>query len=170
VILIDNFDQNYLLFERAAALHNAGLGSRVIIPTIAPLDSEGSVPMGIVDVMTRVARLRDSETMPIRETEPISLNAAHQIRDYLTQHGIRSVIVVTSGFRSRRSSLVYKAVLGSAGITTSCVPVFGQKTPDAWTSSWHGIQEVLEQLIKLEYYRFYVLPIEAWKQASDRRS
>ena len=65
--------------------------------------------------------------------------------------------MVTPGFRSQRSSLVYQAVLAPAGIAVYCVPVFGQKTPANWTETWHGIQEVAEQFLKLQYYRFYVL-------------
>ena len=67
------------------------------------------------------------------------------------------MIVVTRGFRSKRSLLVYHAVLDPVGIKVSCMPVFGQKTPDNWTVTWHGIQEVIEQFLKLRFYRFYVL-------------
>jgi hypothetical protein len=31
---------------------------------------------------------------------------------------------------------------------------------DRWTGSWHGIEDVIEQLIKLQYYRLYVLPFD----------
>src|SRR5262249_14700400 len=85
---------------------------------------------------------------------PISLNVAYQIRDFLTAEHLRSIIVVTSGFRSQRSSLVYHAVLDPVGIKVSCAPVFGQKTPANWTKTWHGIQDVAEQLLKLQYYPF----------------
>jgi hypothetical protein len=37
------------------------------------------------------------------------------------------------------------------------VPVFGVNTPKNWTQTWHGIQGVTEQWLKLQYYRFYVL-------------
>jgi hypothetical protein len=54
---------------------------------------------------------------------------------------------------------VNKAVLGDVAITVDCVPVFSQTvTPATWTRTWHGLQVVLEQLAKLQYYRFYVLP------------
>jgi hypothetical protein len=43
------------------------------------------------------------------------------------------------------------------GIKVHCVPVFGQKSPANWTKTWHGIQDVTEQFLKLQYYRFYVL-------------
>ena len=89
------------------------------------------------------------EFIPIRDIEPISLNVAYQIRDFLVTEHLKPVLVVTPGFRSQRSSLVYHAVLGPAGITMSCMPVFGEKTPKNWTQTWHDIQDVTEQWLKL---------------------
>ena len=60
-------------------------------------------------------------------------------------------------FRSRRSFLIYSTVFRDAGIVTSCVPVFGRTTTENWMRTWHGIQEVVEQYGKLQYYRFFVL-------------
>lgn len=159
VILVENFDPHYLVFERAAALHKAGLAASVLVPTDASRDSENAdlVSQGITELMIRTAQLQNPELLPIQISEPISLNAASQIRDFLTTEHLRSVIIVTDGFRSKRSSLIYHAVLGPAGIKVGCVPVFGQTTPQNWTKTWHGIQDVTEQFLKLQYYRFYVL-------------
>jgi len=111
--------------------------------------------------MARQARLGAWEIVPIREAEPISLNAAHQIRDQLASKQIGSIIVVTPGFRSRRASLVYRTVLHEVGTRVSCAPVFGRTTPERWTDTWHGIQQVTEEFLKLQYYRFYVIPFLA---------
>src|SRR5438552_11627057 len=99
-ILVENFDLNYLLFERAAALQRTGLGARILVPTDASSDptKPNLVSKNIVEVMARVARLQYSEIIPIQEIEPISLNAAYQIREFLTRQNIRSVVVVTPGF------------------------------------------------------------------------
>ncbi len=104
-------------------------------------------------------QVRAPEIMPIRASEPISLNAAYLIRDFLTREHLRIVIVVTPGFRSKRSSLIYQAVLARAGITVYCVPVFVGAALEDWTQSWHGIQEVSNQFLKLQFYRFYVLQL-----------
>jgi uncharacterized SAM-binding protein YcdF (DUF218 family) len=162
-ILIENFDRNYLLFERAERLLRAGAARRVLVPVPMWRDTgnPNAVEQGIAEVMGRIARLPTFELLPIREIEPISLEAAYQIRDALRREGLQSVLVVAPGFRSRRSALVYERVLGAAGVTVRCLPVFGTKTPENWTASWHGIQEVTEQLLKLQFYRFYVLPFGA---------
>ena len=159
-LLVENFDLNYLVFERAAALERSGLSARVLVPAqVSRQDPEdlNLVSKRIAEVMAGVARLRHIELIPIQEKEPISLNAAYQIRDFLIGENLRSLVVVTPGFRSRRSFLVYESVLAPAGIAVSCVPVFGAKTAGNWASTWHGIQEVALQFLKLQYYRFYVL-------------
>jgi hypothetical protein len=159
VILVENFDPHYLVFERAAALHKAGFAARVLVHTDASGDPEKANPVsqGITELMSQMARLQNPTILPIRIVEPISLNAAYQIRDFLLKEHLRSVIVVTDGFRSQRSALVYHAVLDPTGIKVSCMPVFGEKTPEDWAVTWHGVQQVAEQLLKLQYYRFYIL-------------
>jgi hypothetical protein len=161
-ILVENFDPDYRAFERAAALQKAGFSGRILIPTEASEHDPkvaDTISRGITELMSRVARLENIEIIPIREIEPISLNAAYQIRDFLTREHLGSLIVVTPGFRSRRSSLIYRAVLTPAGVQTHCMPVVGEHAIENWAATWHGIEDVTEQLVKLEYYRFYVLPL-----------
>jgi hypothetical protein len=160
LIVLENLDPNYLVFERAAALQRAGLATRALIPVQRSPDRGRANPVseGIAELMARQARLTAWRVIPIAESEPISLNAASQIRNHLAHEGITSVIVVAPGFRSQRSYLVYRAMLDDLGIRVSCSPVFGSTAPDSWSSTWHGIQEVTEQFLKLQYYRVYVLP------------
>lgn len=158
-ILVDNLDQNYLLFERAAALHNAGQGRRVLVPQIDTPGADGpTVEQGIVDVMVRIAHLKTIESIPVSTDEPISLNVAYQVREYVAREEIRSITLVTTALRARRAQMVYDTVLRQAGVSVLCVPVFGTITPETWTSTWHGIQEVGLQFLKLLYYRAYVFP------------
>ena len=103
-------------------------------------------------------RLGPMEIVPLRGGEPISLNAAYDVLRFLEREHIHSVTVVSPLFRSRRSALVYGAVLGPAGITVRCEPVRGMRDVNSWTRSWHGVQDVAEQWLKLQYYKWYVLP------------
>src|SRR4030095_1432817 len=157
ILLLENFDPNYLVFERAAELEKAGFASRALVPVEASSDPTiaNAISKDIADLMARQARLGAWETVPILQTEPISLTAAFQIREHLAREHVRSVIVVTPGFRSRRSSLVYHTVLHDLGMHLSCAPVFGRTNPGRWLDTWHGIQEVTEEFVKLQYYRFY---------------
>ena len=159
-ILVENFDENYRLFEQAAVLQQAGLALRVLVPTqtLGHHSREANpVSKGIVEVMAHFARVQNPEIVPIEEIEPYTLNAAFQIRDFLVRERLRSVIAVIPALRSTRSSLVYRAVFGAADIQIHCLPVFDQHTPINWTATWHGVQVVTEQTIKLQFYRFRLL-------------
>jgi hypothetical protein len=158
-ILIENFDPDYLLFEHATTLRRAGLAPRVIVPIKIDHTSEPNmVSLGTANLMANIAHVGGFEIVPMQEVEPISLNAARDVLRFVQREGIRSVIVVAPYFRSRRSSLIYGATLGRAGIRVTCDPVRGLQADDSWVQSLHGIQNVLEQWLKLQYYRLYVLP------------
>ena len=162
-ILVENFDPDYLLFEHARELRRAGLAPRVLVPV--PMDQGSKQPKdvarGITELLATLSRIGEIEIVPIGEQEPITLNAARDVQRYLKREHIRSVIVVTPLFRSRRSALVNAATLEREGIVTHCAPVRNPQTGDDWTASWHGVQNVAEQWVKLQYYRFYVLPFRS---------
>ena len=160
VIVIDNLEEDYLLFERAEALERTGIAPWALVPVETSPDPRvpNPVSLGVAEVRARVARLKSWQALPIHHTEPISLNTAYQVRDHLRRAGVKSVVLVTPAFRSRRSMLVYDDVFGSAGMQVRCEPVFGSKSPEHWTETWHGIQGVVEQFAKLLYYRLYVMP------------
>jgi hypothetical protein len=159
-LLLENFDPDYLVFERAESLRRAGVASRVLVPLIgvSQEDLSNSYYLDFAKAMARVARLPYIEpiAVPNRE-EPISLNAAKQIRDFLVREKIRSIVVVAPGFRSRRSAMIYETVFAPSGIRVGCAPTMGKTTPENWTNTWHGIENVAEQFVKLQYYRFYAI-------------
>jgi len=157
--VLDNFDNEYPLFKRAAELQRAGLARRVLVPV--PFSNEGDEAVAeqeVANTFARVAGLKEWDVIPIKTEEPVSLNAAYRVRDYIVTQQIASVTLVVPTFRSRRSELIYESVLGHSGITFRCVPVQTRATRDTWTYTWHGIQNVAEQFVKLQYYRFWVVP------------
>jgi len=159
-ILIENFESRYLVYERARNLRRAGLASRVLVPiSIDPSTQEPNlVSLGTAELMARLSRLGEYEVVPVREVEPITLNATRDVQRFLEREHLHSLIVVTPLFRSRRSMLVYESVLRDDGIAVRCQPADGSRGVETWSRSWHGIQEVVEQWLKLQYYRLYVLP------------
>ena len=160
--LLENFDADYLLFERATDLRRKGLARRVFVPVRRDGKSTpNAVALGTAKVMASIAHLDPFEVVPIREVEPISLNAAYDLLSVLQRERIRSVIVVAPYFRSRRSAMIYRAAFGRAGIAVTCEPVRGLVDIHSWPQTTHGIQGVVEQWIKLQYYRLYVLPFRA---------
>ncbi|HMF09517.1 MAG TPA: hypothetical protein VKJ00_10305, partial [Thermoanaerobaculia bacterium] len=99
LILIENLDPNYLLFERAAALQKDRIAPRALVPVQVWQDSgvPNYISQAIAEVMARHARMDAWEMLPISEVEPISVNAAFQIRQYLLRENVKSLIVVTGG-------------------------------------------------------------------------
>jgi len=159
-ILVENFDPDYMVFKHAASLRQAGVATRVLVPiqTDPGTSEPNAVAMGTAEMMAKFARLGAMDIVPIREVEPISLNAAHDVLRFIERERIRSVIVVSPLVRSRRSALVYGTALGPAGVTVRCEPVERTQNVKTWTWSWHGVEDVAEQWLKLQYYRLYVLP------------
>jgi hypothetical protein len=158
-ILIDDFESDYQLFARARLFQEAGLSSTVIAPVNVFADgSVSTVSEAMVDVLAGLAQVKHVRTVPVGGVEPFSLNAAFHIKRFVEENGIKSVMVVSPAFRSERSMMIYRAVLEPAGVSAHCAPVFGRRTQDNWTETWHGIQDVALQFVKLQYYRWYVLP------------
>ena len=160
-ILVETFNSDYLLFERAEELRRSGLSDRVLVPIWTDpknMQRFKDVSLGVAEVMARISRLGKFEPVPIREVEPITLNATLDVQRFLEREHIRSVIVVTPLFRSRRAALVYGATLGRASIAVRCQPVQGLQNEETWNRDWHGIQGVVEEWCKLQYYRLFVLP------------
>jgi hypothetical protein len=168
-ILLENFDPSYLVFKRAGALRQARLASRVLVPILVEDDTfdPNALALRIAEMMADIAQIGTYEIVPIKQVEPISLNAAKDLHRYLEREHIASVIVVTSAFRSRRSALVYDATFGRAGIRVHCQPVEGPRGVNAYLRSWHGIQELVEQWLKLQYYRIYALPFSDSEHRED---
>jgi hypothetical protein len=168
-ILIDNLDPTYALFLRAARGYvRSEPGPRVLVPVDAVGDfgESNTISRGIADLMASAAGLSSWEPIPVRIREPVSLNAASQIGEFLSKEHISAVMLVTPAFRSRRSFLVYQAVLSQRHIALFCDPV-AERTPEAWADTWHGIEEVAQQFIKLQYYRFWVLPIQSQRWSAQ---
>jgi len=159
VILLDNFDYDYGLFRRGAELQRAGLASRVLVPaTTSDEKDAAAAAREVANAFARLAGLARWDFIPVEQMEPISLNTAYKVRDFILGEHISSVTLLSPGFRSRRSELIYRSVLGENGITMACLPVFGATTPETWAGTWHGVQDVALQFMKLQYYRFWVMP------------
>jgi hypothetical protein len=158
-LVLDNLDASYPIFKRAGDIQRDGKIKRVFIATV--LGGPDNVDAHVVELMAQMSGLSDWQTVEVHETEPIALNAAMRVQQVLAREGVRSIALVTPGFRSERSALVYRSVLNTS-VDVRCVPVVEAHSIATWTTKWHSIQEVVLQLLKLEYYRLYVLPRRAF--------
>jgi len=158
VIVVENYDQEYLLFETASRLLRTGISERLIVPTSVFDDPTipGAVYQGFSEVMLRVARIEHAEILPVSHQEPVTLTVARQVADTLQEQGVRSVIVVAGRFRTRRTYAVYRQVFEPLGIAVTVVAARSSRTPENWWHTTHGVQQVFLEFIKLQYYRLFV--------------
>jgi hypothetical protein len=158
IIVVENYNQDYTAFETAARLMREGYAELVLIPVgiFNNPDTPGVVTRGFVDVMARRADLDNAEALPVRVHEPVTWNTALQVADRLEELQITSVIVVAGRFRSRRTFEIYRRVLEPRGITLACVPAESQRNPHNWWKTAHGVEQVVLEYLKLQYYRWRV--------------
>ncbi|HEY0003485.1 MAG TPA: YdcF family protein [Pyrinomonadaceae bacterium] len=78
------------------------------------------------------------------------------VRDYATAHGLRSILIVTSAYHSRRSLWTYRHIFEGSGIRLGLAAVApGQQNPPpaTWWLHLRGWKSVAGEYIKLVYYR-----------------
>jgi uncharacterized SAM-binding protein YcdF (DUF218 family) len=79
---------------------------------------------------------------------------ATAVRAYADASGLRSLLVVTSSYHSRRALWTWRRVLRGSGVEFGLEPAEGGRTPGAW--SWWlsaaGWREVAGEYVKMIYY------------------
>ncbi|MDQ1611696.1 MAG: hypothetical protein QOG00_1627 [Pyrinomonadaceae bacterium] len=92
--------------------------------------------------------------------EPVAstYDEAVRLRAYASERGVKSVVVVTSAYHSRRAAWTMRRVLGGSGVRVLSAPVTTagayQQTPGAfsWWLSVRGWRSVAPEYPKLVYY------------------
>lgn len=89
--------------------------------------------------------------------QPVSstYDEAAALREYAVAHGLQSILVVTSGYHSRRALWTLRHVFRTTGIEVGLDPVaVGDQTPSAtvWWWSEQGWRLVAGEYLKLAYY------------------
>ena len=93
------------------------------------------------------------------ELLPQPVSSTHEeaelVRQYVEAHGLRSVLIVTSAYHSRRALWVFSRVFGNTGIRIGLVSVRpGDESPRpaTWWFSRRGWKLVPTEYIKMIYY------------------
>jgi hypothetical protein len=88
---------------------------------------------------------------PIRG-HPITLTEARFVMARLSQEGVKSAILLSEGFHTRRSLGVYSQEGARAGIRISPHPYFAEYRLDDWWTRPEGIHAFFVESVKLAYY------------------
>lgn len=157
--------------DYAASLYHRGYAPRIAVTRYVRserLDDAGVEVPRSLDKLLQIywadAGLDGSvvESVPIEVIDPVTLNSARQVAEYCRAHHVARVILVTSRFHSRRSTLSYARYMAPLGIEVRSRPPQGGLRPDNWWRTKDGILVVTQEYVKLLYYRAFVL---RWAQA-----
>ena len=88
----------------------------------------------------------------VPEKHPVTLTEARIVLADLSKAGIRSAILLTEDFHSRRSYWAYKQVGAPLGIEIISYPYFGKFQRESWWKEATGVRNFSEELVKFFYY------------------
>lgn len=100
----------------------------------------GGVPVGAVEVLgARPTGTHDE---------------AEAVRAHAARRGLRSLVVVTSAYHSRRALWTWRRVFEGSGVRIGLEPAEGGRAPGAWTwwLSTRGWRQVAGEYVKMAYY------------------
>ena len=149
--------------HRAAELFEAGKAPRVILTNDGQQGSWSNElqrnPFYYESTLAELNRLGVPRENVDVLMEPVSntYEEALLVRNHVEKRQIRSILVVTSAYHSRRSLWTYRRLMENTGVTVGleAAPV-GWQTPSPWVW-WYrarGWQIVPTEYFKLMYYRF----------------
>jgi uncharacterized SAM-binding protein YcdF (DUF218 family) len=84
--------------------------------------------------------------------EPITLTAARGAMEKISKENIKSAVLVSEGFHTRRSYLVYQHVSNPLGIKIFPSAYFNSYQLNHWWSQEGGLREFSAEFVKLIYY------------------
>jgi uncharacterized SAM-binding protein YcdF (DUF218 family) len=104
--------------------------------------------------------LRDARVPPQNmdlAVQPVSSthDEAEVVREYAQQHGLHSILIVTSAYHSRRALWVFSRVFRNTGIRVGLISVPpGEESPPpaTWWLSARGWKSVPTEYVKMIYY------------------
>lgn len=148
--------------RRAAALFKEGRAPRVVLTNDGLIggwsEAEQRNPLfaeRAADELRRAGVPRESvEILP--QLVASTYEEAVLLREHADARGLRSLVVVTSGYHSRRALWTLRRVFGGSGVAVELESVApGQQSPppSTWWLSWLGWRMVPGEYLKLVYYR-----------------
>jgi uncharacterized SAM-binding protein YcdF (DUF218 family) len=150
--------------QRAAQLFKDGRASRILL-TNDNLKSGWSEALGrnplfveraIEELRLRGVPMENIEVLPGSVTS--TYDEAVRVRHYAAERGLHSILVVTSGYQSRRARWTFSKVFQGSDTTIGIEPVMpGQDAPSSrtWWSHRLGWELVPGEYLKMIYYRIH---------------
>ena len=147
--------------RRAAEIVREGRATKVLLTDDGQLsgwsNESESNPRFVERAAAELARAgvpsADVEVLP--QTVSSTQDEALLVREYARERGLRSIMLVTSGYHSRRALWTFRRAFEGSGVRVGIEPVApGEQTPTpgTWWLSPRGWQSVAGEYVKLVYY------------------
>ncbi len=95
-----------------------------------------------------------------REVES-TYEEAKAVRDFLRKNNLKSIMIITSKYHSKRTYLTYKSLLKDDGVKIiSCPTKYDEFDPERW---WKVRSQAIKVLYEYERLPFYLLRYGLWK-------
>ncbi len=95
---------------------------------------------------------RDFQVISVRINHPVTLTAAKGAMEAIAKEDVKSAILLSPGFHTRRSYLVYQYASGPFHIKILPSACFGPYELERWWSQSDGVRDFTQELSKLVYY------------------
>jgi uncharacterized SAM-binding protein YcdF (DUF218 family) len=129
----------------------------IIVHRIAPLQRPYGLNADYANIVRKEMQnhgLKESD-FKIIETpiiNPVTLTAASITLDALSRENVKSAILLSSGFHTRRSFLAYQFVGIPLKIKIFPTACFTEYKLDQWWESYTGVRDFGTEVLKLAYY------------------
>ena len=147
--------------RRAAEIVREGRATKVLLTDDGQLSGWSNESESNPRFVERAAAELASAGVPGADVEvlPQTVSSTHDeallVREYARERGLRSIMLVTSGYHSRRALWTFRRAFEGSGVRVGIEPVApGEQTPTpgTWWLSPRGWQTVAGEYVKLVYY------------------
>jgi len=129
----------------------------IVLQSIAGLHRPYGLNMGYANIVSKELQdhgLKETDFIiietPIRN--PVTLTAARVALDALSRDNIKSAVLLSQGFHTRRSFLAYQFAGTPRKIKIFPAACFTEYEPDEWWKRYPGIRDFGTEALKLAYY------------------
>lgn len=138
---------------RAAELYLRGYAPRVLIVDYPDDIFYGSMESQLARILTRRAGVPDEALVRVRARVTSTEEEARLYREYAERNGLKSLLVVTSAFHTRRSRWIFERVFAGSGIRLSYAASFEPHVNERnWYTTDEGLVVYFSETLKTLYY------------------
>lgn len=138
---------------RAAELYLRGYAPKILIVDYPDDIFYGSMESQLALILARRTGVPDHDL--VRITAPVTSTAeeAAAYRAYAERNGLKSLLVVTTAFHSRRSRWIFERVFAGSGIRLSYAAAYDPHVTERnWYKSDEGLVVYFSETLKTLYY------------------